>query len=221
MSSCIVVTSQTFSRRASSSLPLSAFLLLMHQNIKSVFYTVHILKLNFHWFPCDDPRPHLLWVTARRLMFFFYLQTSGKAEKLAGFFLTPSLVRPDFHSLHLAAPHWRGDGKGPRGPSSWDRQRLSKRKETSAVSYVFAQTWLHLLSGEFPHCAWWIQGGSVVSLVQDGGGSLTAATKTVFLTQGRETSKTGGGRRSRLPSRSLSKCRELYLSEGVIRLSSE
>lgn len=118
----------------------------------------------------------------------------------------------------LGCPSLTSDGKGPRSPNSWDRQHLSKRKETSAVSYIFAQMWLHLVSGEFPHCAWWIQGGSVVSLVQDGGGSLTASTKTVFLTQRREASKTGGERRSRLPSRSLSKCRELYLSEGMIRL---
>lgn len=43
-------------------------------------------------------------------------------------------------------------------------------------------------------------------------GRLTAATKTVFLTQRRERSKTWGERTSRLP------CRELYLSERMIRL---
>lgn len=95
----------------------------------------------------------------------FLLRSSGEAtQKLAGpLNALHRLVRfPLTHAL--GCPSVTRRWKGPRG-QTLEIVSVCRRERKQALFHTSpAQTWLHLLSGEFPHGTWWIQGGSVVSL---------------------------------------------------------
>ncbi len=64
----------------------------------------------------------------------------------------------------LGCPSLTRRWKGARGQTLEILSACRREGKQTPFRTPFAQTWLHLLSEEFSHCAWRTQGGSVVSL---------------------------------------------------------
>ena len=124
-----------------------------------LFYTLNVFKLDFS---SVEPRPRLLCVTMWRPVFFFANVRRGHAEVGRTLTALSHLVR--FALTALGCPSLTRRWKGPRGQTLEIVSVCRRERKQALFHSSLARAWLHLLSREFPHCAWWIQGGAVVSL---------------------------------------------------------
>lgn len=188
------------------------------------------LYMSSNWISISFPKklfqgPGLLCVRMWRTVLVFFggffceRHPSGEAtQELAELLMlsAPRLVR--FPLTALGCPSLTRRRKGPRRQtleivSDCQRERKQALFYSSLAQNVAPLTVRRISSAR-------VMNSRRISRLtrEDGGGRPTAATKTLSLTRGRRRSKTGGERRSRLPSHLLSKRRELYHSERVIRL---
>lgn len=127
------------------------------ENLSGSLYTLYILKLDFHWFaPKAFPVLNLALLSSpwQREGLFTFHKCPARSHRGWLHILSHLVQFPLTHCTWLPLPQ-KAIGSsiqfiGIVSVCWWEK------KQVLFHTYL-AQTWLPLLSGEFPGCTWWIQ----------------------------------------------------------------